>query len=102
MRAGLVEGKLAARNPIRGIFVRLLRLGWEAKRKEHRRIAQSYRVSAYSFLLTPSAFRLTAGCACFVPEPGQNIHLPLSDKKQAGLVQLSESSVEKTSKAEKI
>src|SRR5215467_10050561 len=25
------------------------------------------------------------GCACFVPEPGQNIHLPLSKKKQAGL-----------------
>jgi hypothetical protein len=25
------------------------------------------------------------GCACFVPEPGQNIHLPLSKKKQAGM-----------------
>jgi len=24
-----------------------------------------------------------ADCACFVPEPGQNIHLPLSKKKQA-------------------
>ena len=27
-----------------------------------------------------SASRLTRGCACFVPEPGQNIHLPLSKK----------------------
>ena len=24
------------------------------------------------------------GCACFVPEPGQNIQFPLSKKKQAG------------------
>jgi hypothetical protein len=23
------------------------------------------------------------GCVCFVPEPGQNIHLPLPKKKQA-------------------
>jgi hypothetical protein len=23
------------------------------------------------------------GCACFVPERGQNIHIPLSEKKQA-------------------
>ena len=71
------------RYPIRGLS-RLLRLGWEAKSEEHQRIEQSYRVSAYSFL--PHAIaRLTAGCACFVPEPGQNIHLPLSKKKQAGL-----------------
>src|SRR5262245_25429568 len=40
------------------------------------RIEQSCRVSAYSFL--PS--RLTHGCACFVPEPGQNIHPPLLKK----------------------
>jgi hypothetical protein len=31
------------------------------------------------YSLTP-----THGCACFVPEPGQNIHLPLPKKKQAG------------------
>jgi hypothetical protein len=29
--------------------------------------------------------RADPGCACFVPEPGQNIHLPLSKKKQASL-----------------
>jgi hypothetical protein len=27
---------------------------------------------------------LVLGCDCFVPEPGQNIHRPLSKKKQAG------------------
>jgi hypothetical protein len=26
--------------------------------------------------------RADPGCACFVPEPGQNIHPPLSKKKQ--------------------
>jgi hypothetical protein len=51
--------------------------------------------------LTPIAFRLTAGCACLVPESGQNIHLSLSKKKQAGLVLLSESSVKKLPKLRK-
>jgi hypothetical protein len=50
---------------------RLLRLGWEAKSQGAWRIEQSYRVSAYSFLLI---LCLNLG----------NIHLPLSDKKQAG------------------
>ena len=31
MRAALAEGEAALRYPIRGIFVRLLRLGWKAK-----------------------------------------------------------------------
>src|SRR4029077_2423415 len=44
------------------------------------RIAQSYRVSAYSFFLTPIAFRLTAGCACFVPEPGQHTSSIVEEK----------------------
>ena len=28
---------------------------------------------------------LSLGCACFVPETAQNIHLPLSKKKPSGL-----------------
>ena len=35
MRAEMAEGEAALRYPIRGTFVRLLRLGGRAKRKEH-------------------------------------------------------------------
>src|SRR5262245_10352158 len=41
------------------------------------RIEQSCRVFAYSFL--PHALRLTAGCACFVPEPGAEYTLRIAD-----------------------
>ena len=58
----------------------------------HRAKLPSFRlfISPHFWCLSPHG-----GLSCFVPEPGQNIHLPLSKKKQAGLVQLSESSVKK-------
>jgi hypothetical protein len=64
------------------------------------RIEQGYRVFAYSFLPHASAFHLTAGCDCFVLNLGRQ-HLPLLDKKQASLVQLSESSMTKLPKLRK-
>src|SRR5215510_4536942 len=41
----------------------------------------AHRAKLPSFRLFISPSRLTHGCACFVPEPGQNIHLPLSKEK---------------------
>src|SRR4030095_3950555 len=73
-----------ARYPIRGTFVDRC-----ASAGKPRAMSITPRAKLPSFrlfiFLTPIAFRLTAGCACFVPEPGQNIHLPLSKKKQADL-----------------
>src|SRR5262245_28681808 len=40
------------------------------------------RAKLLSFRLFISPSHLTHGCACFVPEPGQNIHLPLPKKKE--------------------
>src|SRR5215472_3929711 len=53
-----------------------------AKSVVHRAKLPSFRLFIFFALtLTP----LPHGCACFVPEPGQNIYLPLSKKKPSGL-----------------
>src|SRR5262245_38286302 len=44
----------------------------------------AHRAKLLRFRLFISPSHLTHGCACFVPEPGQNIHLPLPKKKASG------------------
>src|SRR5262249_20461007 len=71
----------ARRRITRVDFLRLLRFGGCAKSKEHSAYGKATEFSLIHFSLTSHA---TRGYACFVPELGQNIHLPLPRKKRVG------------------
>src|SRR5262249_46391689 len=75
--AEIVEGEAALRNPMRGTFVGCCA---SADAQRARSIALRAKLPSFRLFIFPS--RLSPhGCACSVPEPGQNIHLPLSKKK---------------------
>src|SRR5262245_51442854 len=66
------------RKPIRGTF-----FGCCASAGNHRAKSMAHRAKLPSLRLFFSPSHLM-GCACFVPEPGQNIHVPLPKKKASG------------------
>ena len=76
------ERRHLIRNPIRGTFA-----GCCASTDKQRvsSIAHGAKLPSFRLFISPSRLKsATAGCPCSVPEPGQNIHLPLPKKKQAG------------------
>src|SRR5262249_40210079 len=82
-RGNSLVGSPDDRYPIRGTFFGCCASAWMPKVMSTTHIAKLPRFRLFISSSEPSHF-LPHGCACSVPEPGQNIHLPLSKKKQAG------------------
>src|SRR5262245_53791619 len=83
MRSRMAEREAPLRYPIRGIFVGCCA---DAEKLSASSITQRAKPPSFRLFIFPHASHLSRhGCACFVPEPPQNIHLPLSNKKQPDL-----------------